>query len=605
MTQNRDMKQGAVGRRIWMAAVAVLAAGCLVLAGASVAGAAEGDRAPGTNELPLRAAAAALSASASDDAPASVGRAEARPYGETVSGSAATDSTGSAQTAQADSTAVDQAKDDQAQDGQAKAAQAVPASKGATAVAQPASFTISGMKYLEGRTLQAGEFTFRIAAAGAAKIPTASNLPGQLRSSTLSDAEKYELVAHGGLVYYPSALQPMPTSNTVVNSADGAVSFGPLTFSQASLGETSTQRSHGTVFCYTVAEQPPRNVDGSLKDGVTRDTSGRYVYQGVTYDDTVKRIYLYVYEAGTSDNPEIVILPLGDATFGARPTKAVSGTGAGFLNVFNGAVLDSYDGTVYLPDGEIAAGEFNFDVREVAENGTIINDVSVSCDAASDGSHGAGVHLISDEIYGEPGRFFYAVKQVAAVDAPSDMVLDESSYVITVEVTKDADDDLSAAVTHVRKKPAGSDRWVDVDLDAQPSPVVWENHLRAATDPDTGEGDDTGAEDTGTDTDKPTGGDSGENASGAGGTAGDDAHDQAGAGASGGTKPSGGATAGAGDTSATASDKAKADRDAATAKASSDFAQTGDDLGLPMLIAFAVVIVSGIALVLLSRRRQK
>ncbi|MEC4183522.1 FctA domain-containing protein [Adlercreutzia sp. R21] len=592
MTQNHEMKRGTVGRRLWAAALAVLAAGCLVLAGASVAGAAEGDRAPGTNELPLRAAEATSLASAPVEATAPVGRAEARPYGE----------------AAGDSVATDSAKAEPAKDGQAKAVPAAPASKGTAAAAQPASFTISGMKYLEGRTLQAGEFTFRIAAAGAAKIPLASKLPSQLRSSTLSDAEKYELVAHGGLVYYPSALQPTPVSNMVVNSADGTVSFGPLTFDQASLGETSTQRSHGTVFCYTVAEQPPRNADGSLKDGVTHDVLGRYVYQGVTYDDTVKRIYLYVYETGIdSNNPEIAILPLGDATFDRRPEKAVSGTGAGFVNIFGGAVLDSYDGAVYLPDGQIAAGEFNFEVREVAEDGTILDDASVPCGAASDGSSGAGVRLITDEVYGEPGRFFYAVKQTAPSRAASDVVLDESSYVITVEVAKDADDNLEAAITHVRKKPADSDQWVDVDLNAQPSPVVWENRLRPATDPDEGgEGDGTGAEGGGAGTDESSGIEGGTDASGAAGTTSDDAQHAAGEAASDTGKPAdNGATGRTDDKQATASGKAKADRAATTAKASSDFAQTGDDLGLPMLIAFAVVIASGIALVLLGRRRQK
>ncbi len=36
-----------------------------------------------------------------------------------------------------------------------------------------------------------------------------------------------------------------------------------------------------------------------------------------------------------------------------------------------------------------------------------------------------------------------------------------------------------------------------------------------------------------------------------------------------------------------------------------DFAQTGDDLGVPMVIAFLVVIASGVALALISRRRSK
>lgn len=513
--------------------------------------------------------------------------------------------------------------------GKAKAAgeaRAASAAKAMAATASPLSFTVSGKKFLEGRSLSAGEFTFTIAAAGAARVPAASSLPNQLRPpSTLTDDEKYELVANGGLVYYPLAQQPMPASATTTNNADGEVSFGPLTFDLTCLGESGTQRHQGTVFCYTVTEQPPRNADGSLKDGVTRDELGRYVYQGVTYDDSVKRVYLYVYETGDdSGNPEIAVIPLGSATFNDEPVKAIEKPGEGFLNVFNGAVLDAFDGAVYLAGEPISAGEFNFDVKEVAEDGTVIDDHAVSCEAAENGSDGAGVHLIADEIYGQPGRFFYAVTQLPATrTAAEDIVLDESSYIVTVEVTKSADsDDLSAAVTYVRKKPAGSDRWVDVALDAQPSPVTWENHVKAPDEPDQPGGDEPdGGDKPGGDEpdggDKPDGGDGGgalapgdgdadaenpganddaakpdEGASGSGAND-EGASSSAGDGGDNDGSASSGAAA-AGQASGSASSKAKAP---------GSFAQTGDDLGVPMLIAFLIVVASGVILAIASRRR--
>ncbi len=499
---------------------------------------------------------------------------------------------------------------------------------------EPVSFAISGMKYLEGRPLAAGEFSFRLAGAGVASIPAGSNLPRQLRSATLSEAEKYELVAHGDLTYYPESDQPMPTSALAQNNAEGAVTFGSLAFDSALLGKTATERSAGRVFCYTVAEQVPRNPDGSLKDGVTRDERGRYVYQGVTYDDSVKRIYLYVYQtADAGGSPVLAVLPLGDAAFDGRPAKPTSGAGQGFLNVFNGAVLDRFDGAVLLDGEAISAGEFTFSVREVAEDGTIIDSGTVPCAAAANGSEGAGVRLIDGAVFDGPGRFFYAVKQTGATrSAPADVVLDESSYIITVEVAEGSNGALDASVTYVRKKPANSDRWLDVDLDAQPSPVVWENHLKASdvpgtdvpADPDEGSAGDrpgqSGAEepspggdgDTGTDGDGPHGDHPGAGASGATGNVGGSS-DQSGGAATDGTgeESSGTADASPGAGQSVESGAASSSRGRASSgvgapargAAPAAFAQTGDDLGVPMVIACVVVVASGAALALLSRRR--
>ena len=490
----------------------------------------------------------------------------------------------------------------------------LPLVKAASSAVAPASFTISGMKYLEGRPLAAGEFSFRLGEGGAALVPGASDLAYKLRQgSSLSDAEKYQLIMESGLTFYPSSVQPMPASSVAVNAADGTVAFAPLTFDGASLGATATQRQQGTIFSYSVAEQVPRNADGSLKDGVTRDANGRYVYQGVAYDDSVKRIYIYAYEsvdaAGASS---VVLVPLGDATFDQGPGRAAAGAGRGFVNVFNGAVLESYDGAVFWDGNPINAGEFSFDVREVAEDGTILDNTAVSCGASDGGEQAADVPLISDARFDGPGRFFYAVKQVAPARAAADTaVLDETSYVITVEVTQNDQQKLDAAITYVRKKPMGSDTWVDVDLAAQPSPVVWENHLKAAPGPD--EGGNTSGDDAAIDEgDKPTGGESGADADdGAqpdGGASADGSADKNGNGANGeGAEAAGGRDNGQGSASAgqNAGESQPGKTDRSDKSGAPDFAQTGDDLGVPMLIAFLVVIASGVALALISRRRSK
>lgn len=326
------------------------------------------------------------------------------------------------------------------------------------------------------------------------------------------------------------------------------------------------------------------------------------------------------------------------------------------MNLYRGTRLDAYDGAVYLEGQPIAAGEFRFDVRKVAEDGSVLDEQSVACDGTEGGTVGAEVPVIRDHVYDNAGRFFYAVNQMAPEkSAPSDVVLDETSYIITVEVTANQDDDLQAAITYVRKKAPNSDQWVDVNVDAQPTPVVWENRVKAdepdqpttpdtptdpdkpsapdapgATTPDEGPGSGAGDADGGAGSGGATGtvpggaDDAGDNAgSGDGaakpdGSAGDkpDADGSAGAkpDADGGhdgavTKPEGthegtdgdGSQAAAKPHDGTADAGGKGDK--SDAKAPGAFAQTGDDLGLPMLIVFLVVIVSGVVLAVVSRRR--
>lgn len=200
----------------------------------------------------------------------------------------------------------------------------------------PASLTVCGMKYLEGRALKAGEFSFTMIPSGVYALPINSPLVAQLRQgSSLSAAEKYELVAHGGLAYVSSDTQPQPAASTVSNAADGSITFSPLVFDAASLGKNATRRYAGSVFSYTIAEVVPRNADGTMKDGVVKDDEDRAVYQGITYDNAVKRVYIYAYQAGDSaTDAHIEIVPLGDDVFSGKPEKSVTGQGDGFLNYY-------------------------------------------------------------------------------------------------------------------------------------------------------------------------------------------------------------------------------------------------------------------------------
>lgn len=380
----------------------------------------------------------------------------------------------------------------------------------AHALPEPASFIISGKKYLVGRALENGEFTFTLAPAGAYKVPAGSKLPGKLDDeSSLTAAEKYDIVSE--LTYHHSNHQPMPASSMAVNAADGTVAFGPLTFEDKAVGTSGTSRHEGTVYCYTIAERGPLDASGKPLPGATRDRLGRWVYEGVTYSDHVKRAYLYVYEERDPDGVDRVhVVPLGDATFAGDPTaRATAGRGLGFKNTFNGATLAAFDGLVYLEGKPIDAGAFDFEVHEVSEDGKLVDHATVPCDATVGGTTGAEVPIIHDAVFTAPGKYFYAIHQAGAQAADGarsttaevdgeKVQLDGASYVVTVQVTEGADGKLSAAITYVRKQEAGATRWVDVDLSENASPVVWDNKIVAADEgndnasmPDEGEGSDS------------------------------------------------------------------------------------------------------------------
>lgn len=215
----------------------------------------------------------------------------------------------------------------------------------------PATFTISGMKYLKGRALKAGEFSFALIPAGVYAVPMGSSLTAQLREgSSLTAAEKYELVAHGGLQYSSSATQPVPAASVVSNAADGQVTFSTLTFDAASLGKYATRRYAGSIFCYTIVEQAPRAA-------TEKNAEGQYVYQGMTYDNSVKRVYLYAYETGDdSTQCHIEVVPLGDASFSTKADDPVTGQGDGFLNVYTATSSEPADGAASDSSGGAADG---------------------------------------------------------------------------------------------------------------------------------------------------------------------------------------------------------------------------------------------------------
>lgn len=284
------------------------------------------------------------------------------------------------------------------------------------ATAEPVNFVLSVEKHLANRALKDDEFTFKAAKGGAYKIPAGSDLASKLQDDAVPREEKLHMAALDEVTYASSSLQPKVSPNTAQNNADGTVTFSAVTFDGSSLGTKAAQRQRGTIFCYKVTEKGPVTGLGTLVPGAAWDAAGSAVYDGVTYDDSVKKVYVYVYETTVKKQPVIKVMPLGLVSF---PVDEETGDvndapqiGRGFVNVYGGAQVESYNGYVTLGSTPITDDEFSFEVHEVDSKGAEIDSQEVPCGADQGGVSGAAVPIIQNVTFTHPGTYYFAVRQI-------------------------------------------------------------------------------------------------------------------------------------------------------------------------------------------------
>ncbi|MBO5070101.1 MAG: hypothetical protein J6C37_07045 [Roseburia sp.] len=255
----------------------------------------------------------------------------------------------------------------------------------------PVIKTLEGTKTLSGRDLKEGEFTFTITAIG-------DN----------------------------AASAPLPAETTVSNTADGKVTFAPITYTAPGVYQYSIKETNG-------------GAAGVSYDGdeviatvtVTDDTQGQLVAQ-ISYRKGANEVSdSFTFVNGYQPIP--VDINLHEILKGAKN------------------VTPTNDGNKYT----LEAGTFRFELVPSPDNPTgdpiPAEGVKVSNDAS-------GNIVFAETVrYSAPGTYSYTVDEIS--DPVTGIIYDSTDYVITVEVT-DVNGQLSADVT-LKKVVNGAESQAD------------------------------------------------------------------------------------------------------------------------------------------------
>ncbi|MCD8119966.1 MAG: isopeptide-forming domain-containing fimbrial protein, partial [Lachnospiraceae bacterium] len=293
-------------------------------------------------------------------------------------------------------------------------------------------------KTLTGRTMNAGDFTFVITAAGADETAT---------------ADASDKLANAGLT--------RTGSYTVTNVESNVASeileiLGGLTFTQEDIGKT---------FTYTVQEQLPTDGRGTELT----------VANGVTYDQSVYQVVITLSDdnaGGITAAPTITLLKKADGTDAAVNGEYPDVTSAGITFENTYAATGTLKGETYLKVAKTLTGraggtneKFTFeltagDYTDLSGNAGTVEVPMPASNAVSDGNGGyvyqttvnapatAGGTVsgaFSDITFTETGIYTYTITEVEERNAITDW--SGAEYTVTVKVTDNGDGTLKVEVT--------------------------------------------------------------------------------------------------------------------------------------------------------------
>ncbi|WP_279159537.1 Spy0128 family protein [Thomasclavelia cocleata] len=170
--------------------------------------------------------------------------------------------------------------------------------------------------------------------------------------------------------YISTPDQPMPE-----NSIDGVYTFHNLETGGIVIPEiTFTSDYDGNEYRYNLIEWQPTNTgryDGQPLDGAVKNSDGKWVYKGVTFENHVHVVDMTVIVETDENNGEVVKVAV-------KHDGVATGEGANknfiFTNVYNASTSISLSGTKELSGRDFVMGdEFKFDI-------TPINDAPVPVD---------------------------------------------------------------------------------------------------------------------------------------------------------------------------------------------------------------------------------
>lgn len=277
-------------------------------------------------------------------------------------------------------------------------------------------------------------------------------LSGKLLSDYSDDEQfQFEIVAGGSRAsgsqgeFAPDASQPMPSAG-VPNPAGRYIyqnaSTGQIVIPAIQLDYTMV----GKEYKYTVTELQPTDTGlygGNALPGAAKNSDGKWVYQGVTFDNSTKEIFVTVFSTSQNGVEEI--------------DYSVSGNGFAFANSYRASAQAQINGVKNITGRTFAPGdEFTFTIRAQTDGAPLPAQTSVTITPSSGSRADVAFGAITftqadmngaDKAEDSPRRtkeFVYTVTETAG--SAGGMTYDSRPKTVTITVTDDGAGNMTATV---------------------------------------------------------------------------------------------------------------------------------------------------------------
>lgn len=269
-------------------------------------------------------------------------------------------------------------------------------------------------------------------------------LSGKLLSDYSDDEQfQFKIYARGSRAagsdgaFSADPAQPMPANVLVQNSSAGEIVIGGTQLDYTMVGKE---------YKYVVREMQPTvggEYDSAALPGAAKNSDGKWVYHGVTFDNSEKEIFVTVFSTSRNGVEEI--------------DYSVSGNGFAFANSYRASAQAQINGVKNITGRTFRPGdEFTFTIRAQTDGAPMPAQTSVTITPSSGSRADVAFGAITftqadmngaDKAEDSPRRtkeFVYTVTETAG--SAGGMTYDSRPKTVTITVTDDGAGNMTATV---------------------------------------------------------------------------------------------------------------------------------------------------------------
>lgn len=290
--------------------------------------------------------------------------------------------------------------------------------------AEAVTASLRGTKELNGKELVDSAYTFIFSAGGSRAIGS-------------EDA------------YQEDSTQPMPVNTEISNIAAGDIVFDGITFTQESIGKQ--------YLYYVTEKQPTENglYDGTPLEGAVKNETGQWVYEGVTYDHSVKEITAAVSSELVEETETVRVTTSGEEFVFTNTYKAIGTLDLTGTKTIDGRSFQSRDTFTFTVE--------NTEKPQEVEKAPMPESSEVTVTPTSGNSVAVEFGTIE---FTEEGTYRYQITETKG--SLGGMTYDTEAKLVTVTVTDNGDGTMH----------------VDTSYSTGES-LIWENTYKAVFNTDT------------------------------------------------------------------------------------------------------------------------